>query len=292
MQKAQSAIGYIDNSDRSTRLTVAAALRHEYGNDAASMYFAWAGDDAGERAKRKWAIKARKVTMGSVYHLARQGGWKWEDDKPDPDAARRAIERKLEIEAEEQQIKQAQKAARSTAAGLWAQSEVPWPHPYLDEKKFSGELAEHCHARRHGKFLLIPAYDMEDALRFRGEVLDVQRIADGQKKFTYGGTGATGKAMMIFGGPRLSIVEGWATGVARFAGTGDTVLVSFTADNSVEAAYAARRVYPNRHITYVMDNDKSGTGQARAERASQVVNDIYKPRKVGHDYWDEWSSGV
>lgn len=293
LNKAKSALSYIDNGDRTVRLTVAAALRHEYGSDAEHAYLDWAGDDAGERAKWKWAAKARKVTMGSVYHMASRAGWKWtDDDKPDPDAARRAIQRKLELEAEEQRRKQAEKNARKTAAGLWEQSDVPWPHPYLDQKKFPDDIAEYCKARRYGRFLLIPAYNMDDALRGDGEIIDVQRIADGEKKFTYGGSGASGKAMMIDGGPKLSIVEGWATGVARFASTGDSVLVSFTADNSVDAAYAARRVYPNRHITYVMDNDKSGTGQARAERVSAIVDSIYKPKKVGHDYWDEWASGV
>lgn len=170
-------------------------------------------------------------------------------------------------------------------------------HPYLIRKRLPGaglrvataDMRARLYSVSAGRWidratvvragdLLVPMHDADGAL------VNLERIAapDGSKRGIAGGQ-RVGAFYVIPGtGPDRQRVacEGWATGAAWHAATGDAVAVAFSAGNlpTVAAAFGAQFV--------AADHDRKGAG----ERAAQATGLPYAmPANVGEDWHDVWA---
>jgi RecA-family ATPase len=113
--------------------------------------------------------------------------------------------------------------------------------------------------------ILIPMTDID------GNHTSLQRIcAAGEKRFDKGGK-VTGSFFTIGGGDTIAICEGLATGASIHKAAGHTVVVAFNAGNLEPVAIALRGKYPDRSIIICADNDESGVGLEKAQKAAQAI---------------------
>lgn len=100
-EKLLSALDAIPSDPRDTWVKVGMALKHKFGDAGRPIWEQWAAksekyDTAGSR---KWASFGRRdgVTVGSIFHWAKENGWKWEPPayKEDP-AIKRMIQSVIE----------------------------------------------------------------------------------------------------------------------------------------------------------------------------------------------------
>ncbi len=216
--------------------------------------------------------------------------------------AQRAAQAQAEAEraaaADALRDREAHTAAAEAARMAWeagAPAEVAG-QDYLRRKRLAGhglrvattDMCARLYSVRAGRWLdratvvragdlLIPMRDADGAL------VNLERIAapDGSKRGIAGGQ-RVGTFYVIPGtGPdaRRIVCEGWATGAAWHAATGDAVAVAFSAGNlpTVAAAFGAQFV--------AADHDRKGAG----ERAAQATGLPYAiPATIG-DWWDVWS---
>ena len=95
VERVRSALASIDSGDRETWVRMAFAIYAEYGDGGFDLWDAWSRTWPGyiERDARKtWSSAARGsasgrsgrgVTVASLFHLAKERGWRWDDDGPD-----------------------------------------------------------------------------------------------------------------------------------------------------------------------------------------------------------------
>ncbi|GEM_PF-1557119 len=76
------ALHYVDTDNRQNWITVGMALKNQYGDDALNLWLKWSGgsdkydhDDATVTWEGLKPRSENGVTIGSVFHLAKQGGW-------------------------------------------------------------------------------------------------------------------------------------------------------------------------------------------------------------------------
>ncbi|MEX7635248.1 primase-helicase zinc-binding domain-containing protein [Serratia marcescens] len=115
--------------------------------------------------------------------------------------------------------------------------------------------------------LLLPLYNAG------GEVVNVQLInSAGDKRMLAGGQ--VKAACHTLSGPDNAVIwltEGYATGLTVHRLTGETVCVALSANNLAAVAEQLRSHYPDARLLLAADNDRSGTGQARAAEAATLT---------------------
>ena len=156
---------------------VGMAIKSELGADGFDMFDAWSqGSERYDAAgtKETWrSIKAGgKVSIGTLFHIAKGYGFKWDDSsttgRPDPAAVKaQADARKARDEAERMATQARHSKAADQAAKLWAKASDNGQAPYLARK---GVQAFGVRAEKGGS-LLVPMVDEH------GVLWNVQRIA-------------------------------------------------------------------------------------------------------------------
>lgn len=261
MSDIADALRFIPADDRDTWVRMGMAIKSELGNAGWDVWAQWSENDSSWRerdARAVWkSIRSHGgIGIGSLYHLARQGGWTGTEPTPSPiDYAKRRAERAAEDRRfAEQQEREWNKAAER-AQKLVSESAIG-THQYLAEKGFPDERG-----LIHGQALLIPMRSMDNR-----KVQSIQQIWRGPegflKKFLPGGR-ARG-AVFAIGSEKASVLcEGYATGLSirealRAVYWPARVVVCFSAGN---LAHVAKRIGG----FVVADNDASGAGQKAAE---------------------------
>lgn len=230
---------------------MAAALKTECGDPAFDLFDTWSAQAASYKpasVKSTWrSVKPGHISIGSLYHMAEQHGWRGEraESKPaTPKRDYRAEERKQQIAWQ----KATQEAQEMISAASFES------HPYLVSKGFP----EHQGFVLNGE-LLLPMRDI-----CTGKLNSLQRIkSDGSKKFLFGGR-AKGSVFQHGRGSEVFLVEGYATALSllealRALYRQATVIVCYSAQNIPVVAQT-------RGHYVVADNDslKTGTGEREA----------------------------
>lgn len=273
-ESVRAALACISPEDRSTWLRIGMALHSSGLPEARSLWMEWSRGGSSFRpdtASATWrSFRPGTVTMGTLWFLARQGGWSGKSGTVAPgqlDALRERQERaakKAEAEREQRAASAAAEARRICRAAKLS------THPYLEAKGFP-RIRWLC----YGEDLVVP---MSGPLGVAG----YQCIKpDGAKRFLPPGCRAFGATYRL-GRNTASVwlVEGLATGLSvraalqRIGRGRDEIRICFSAG-------ALKRIGKGLVRGFVVaDNDASGTG---AEAAEATRLPWWMPPEEGQD---------
>jgi putative DNA primase/helicase len=294
MERARSALAYLNPADRTLWVRVAFALKSEFGDAAFEVFDSWGFDSYPRpqkevRATWKSASEGGSVTIGTLFWEAKQAGWKDDSKRTKPSAAdlvaRRESAERRRAEYERQEAEQHADAA-DRARSIWEASQPCDAHDYLDRK------AVQSHGLRVGRWdkidgdtgeilghvdgvLMIPIMD-----RTR-KIWSLQGIApDGSKLYLTGGAKrgnfyALGSRPQASGdgAPIFVLGEGYATCASVHAATGHMVLVCFDTSNLLPVAKALRERLPAAVILFAADNDEAGIDERLARAIERGAHD-------------------
>lgn len=305
IEKIKSALDYVSPDERAVWLKVGMGIRSELGEAGFEFFDNWSRCGSSYNAsdaKSVWKSfkSGGKVTIASLFYLAKDAGWSW--DQPDVRLSAEAIEKwraESRRKAEEAEAEKARlnAAAAKRAAAIWDAAEpASDDHPYLKRK---GVRAHGLRVGRwevidretgevrlvHPKALLVPIKDRTGALWslqaiFPMKVMggrDKDYLADGLK---VGHFHAIGKPAEQGGKKVFILCEGYATGASLQEATDHLVLVCFDTSGLLPVAVAIRERVPDAIILVAADNDlwtkrKDGTpynpGVEAATKAARVV---------------------
>lgn len=196
--------------------------------------------------------------------------WRAQTDRELSAAEQMQVTRKIADakKRREEEQKRTHERAADTVEKIWQNSgAASSDHPYLVKKGVDNHGARITGDGR----LVLPLFNDS------GELSSLQYIgADGDKKYHPGGK-AKGATWQIGSKKEtIYIAEGYATAASIFEATGQTVIISYTANNLVHAAKLARATYgATQKIVIVGDNDESGTGQKAAKEAAEAIGARY-----------------
>ena len=291
----RAALYSIPADDREVWWRMGAAIKSELGEAGFSLWDAWsrqsdryreASARATWRALRPTGRDGRAITVGSLYHLAKDYGWAGEapvKTAPSAEEKRQRAEARRR-EAEERKRREAEAAAKAEAMLMQADyvdprarngrhsHEVPSAHPYLVSKGFpeQGGLV-------HDGDLIIPMRHYRDYHRLQS----VQMIGpDGSKKFLPRGK-ASEAVYKIGKGAERYYCEGYATALSvraalqhLYRDRHSEVWACFSAGNIPKVARSSRR------SMVIADNDESGAGEWAAQ---QTGLPYWMPEEPGTD---------
>lgn len=294
LEQAINGLTYIDSSDRETWVKIAFALKDEYGELAEDAFLDWsatAPNFCTKAALATWkSAKQGSVKIGSLIHIAKQGGWQFSRPEPLPPhvlAARKAEQAKATAERLRLEQEDRAKAAKEAATRFNPASPANPNHPYLIAKMISP-----YDLKQEGNGLLIPIYCNK-------QLINLQVIyPNGQKLFIKGGQVKGGYSIIGNAGAMADdfyLVEGWATGASLHEATSKPVLVAFNAGNLLSVAIEARKAFPYAQIVIGADNDldhKSGVnvGVVKAQEAALAIRGQVSIPPIAGD-WNDYLAG-
>lgn len=227
---------------------------HRFGDKKACWYVAHeeygaAGDWKGERQAVKW--RANKE-----YRLPPEIKRQWKAEM----AAQRHV---WQAEEHEKHLEAAKEAARIFSGGSEGGTSA-----YLTRKQVTAYGVRFCEDT--APFIAVPVRDVA------GTLWSIQKIyEDGTKRFLPGGR--KGGCFHVLG--RLAVhsmaylCEGYATGAAVHATTGQAVVICFDAGNIKPVLAALAPFYPVKRWIIAADDDAYGTintGKVKAEEAAKA----------------------
>jgi putative DNA primase/helicase len=250
-EKARQALQYIDPScDRLTWVRMATALKDEFGQDGFELFDAWSkGSDKYEKHATRDTWKSvkpgRGVSIGSLYHEAKKGGfrphdWQTEAAPVRQNDEKRAAERAAALAQAEQEAAQQYAEAAQKAIAIYKQGHpVTADHPYIVRKSLQDhpwlqptaaavaprEMAAGNLAKLLGykpkadgvplsdRVLLIPMINGSSitTLEFIDEHGRKSALAGGLKKGSWHTPVPMGKHLADNPNTPIVVVEGWAT---------------------------------------------------------------------------------
>ena len=283
MNRAESALQFISPVEREVWVSMGMALQSEFGDAARDIWMDWSrqADSFNEISARSvWkSFRGTGVTLGSLFHEARQNGWRDEGfQKPTQeqiDAQRRAAEERMSREGQER-AKLAQKAAQKAA---WILSQCkPERHAYLDSKGFSEIEGLVWRPQDEVNLLCIPMYVGRD-------LVGIQLIdKHGNKKFLK--DQITSKAEFRIDSGAINASDWWVEGYASALSL-RACLAALKLRYRIHVTFSAGNLKRMAHSGYVIaDNDASQTGINSAiatglpywmdETVGNDINDFHK----------------
>ncbi len=284
IERVQSALSYIPAEDRRTWVNMAMAIRSEHGEDGFDVWDNWsrtADNYNASSAKSVWrSCRGHGVTMGSLFHEAKQRGWRDDSARtplsPAQQEARRREQLARQTREGQEREQEAQKAAQK--AGWIMHQTQQEQHAYLHSKGWPEAKGAVWHPDTEQNLLCIP-------MRIQGILVGVQMIdRHGAKKYLRGQRTSMAEYIISNEGRGCQdwFVEGYATGLSlreclhalrlRYR-----IHICFSADNLVKVAaqHGAGRV--------IADHDASLAGQRAAQKTGLPY---YLPPDVGQDFND------
>jgi putative DNA primase/helicase len=277
IDRIESALTFIDSSDRETWVNMGFAIQSELGDSGRELWMNWSREASSFKestALSVWrSFRGSGVTLGTLLHEARQNGWRDEGyQRPSPaqlDARRK--------EMEERQSKEAQDRIRR---GLRAAQKAEWilsqcqseTHAYLWSRGFPELQGLVWRPDDETNLLCIP-------MRIGGKLSSLQMIdKTGEKKFLT--DGITAKAELVFDahGPDWW-TEGWANGWSL-----KLCLQALKMPYRIHVCFSAQNMKRLAHSGHVIaDNDLSKTGE---EAAKATGLSYWLADEVGTDFND------
>jgi len=283
MNRAESALQFISPIERSTWVSMGMALQSEYGDAARGVWMDWSrqADSFKELdARAVWkSFKGVGVSIASLYHEARQNGWKDEGfQKPTHDqieAQRRAAAQRHNQDGIDR-AKAAQDAAKK-AAWILGQCKTE-KHAYLQTKGFPDLMGLVWRPTQENNLLCVPMY-------VSGALAGLQMIdREGNKKFLSGAITSQAEFCMDCSALNASDwwVEGYASGLSLRA-----ILSALKLSYRIHVTFSANNLKRMAHSGHVIaDNDLSETGANAAyatglpywmpETKGTDINDFHK----------------
>jgi putative DNA primase/helicase len=227
IESVRSALEHIPPGDRELWIRIGLALQSEFpGDDGFALFDEWSqrSESYSEHAVRdSWkSFKPGRVTLGTLWHKAKEHGYK--GSPPAPEAAAEAQRKKAHLAqqraAEEAQYRARADQAARDAVALWSEASDEGASPYLDRKAVRG----------HGVRFTADSTLLVPMCNARGELVNVQRIAPTkptaeetkrgkrEKRFLLGGrkSGCWHQIGQASGADVVVLGEGYATGATIF----------------------------------------------------------------------------
>lgn len=260
--RIESALAHIPADHRDTWLMAAMGIKAELGEDGFDLWDSWsqqAKSYSAQAARSVWkSCKGSGVSIGSVFHEAKQNGWVDNDKHARPTPCQIEARQHAAAEratAEGQAREQAQQQAARKAAWIMHQCQ-PEQHAYLQSKGWAEAKGAVWWAGDDDNLLCIP-------MRVGSALVGVQMIdREGGKRYLTGQR-TSGAEYCIDNSGRGAqdwFVEGFATGLSlreclQALRLRYRIHVAFSASNLVKVA----ALYCGGLV--VADTDASGTGE-------------------------------
>ncbi|ALL66130.1 DNA primase, phage-associated [Paraburkholderia caribensis MBA4] len=284
-ERARLALDHIEPDDRDKWRKVGMALKAEFGDDGFSLWNEWSQRSQSYKAKDArdvWkSFKGGKITINTLFHLAKAGGFDPRAHKAKPldpaERAQRDLQRSEREAKERVQLEAKQNAAADLAEQIWsAAAPAPADHPYLIRKRIAaGSLRVYRGELRIGTAacdgaLIVPARDPAGKLWTLEFILE-----DGQKRFLPNGRksgcfGWIGGAVTS----TLLIGEGYATCDTVAAATGFPAAVAFDVGGLLSVAVKLREQYPDARIVLCADDDHKTPGNPGVSKAREAAETV------------------
>lgn len=283
LETAERMLSYVRGADdRDTWVKMANILKDEYGEEARAAWIDWGQQSASfnERdARDVWKTagggSGSRATMGTVVHLAKEGGYKREasERRMSPEEIADSIARRDARQAEHaRQEAIATASAAAEANDFWQHATPAESHPYLSRKNIAGSgariLDEMPATRIDPETGEIHTFTVRNVLLVPmrhgpGPLVGLQAInADGSKRFLRG-TPVSG-AYHVLGKPdrrgTVVIAEGFATAATIHQATGLCTVVAFNAGNLRPVAEKIRAAMPDARLVIAADDDAFTAG--------------------------------
>jgi putative DNA primase/helicase len=267
------------------------AVKSELGEGGFEVWNAWSQSADSYRAadaRSVWkSIHAGKVGVGSIFHLAKQHGWR-PDRAYAPVSPAELLERRERQEAARRKS-EAEEAARHQEAAAKARltrnaSGPCESHPCLEMKGVKshglrvGDWPKWIEGPDGWREIVIPEALLIPMTDEHGDIWNLQAIfpekhpeLDRDKDFISGGR----KAGLFFtiGEPTdsLLIAEGFATAATVHEATGYQTFVAFDCGNLKAVALTIRRLNPGKRIIICGDNDRFTNGNPGVTKAREAA---------------------
>lgn len=299
IERIREALHFTPASDREHWVRMGMAIKSELGDTGFDVWEGWSQQDESfdtQAARDVWkSIRAGgKVTIGTLFHEAKQHGWR--DDgthqMPTPDEiAERQRQNAERAAQEEAEIARERADTAKKAAAIWkAATEAKAENPYLSSKHVSpvatlreidagaaaailGYAPKSGGDLLTGRLLVVPVK--------QGEGLSTLELIDGEKRKAAlagrgtkaGGYWATGQLPKGDGdGLTLLIGEGVATVLSGKEASGHPAIASLSDGNLPTVAKAMRERYPAAALVILADLVKAtGAPDPHAIEAAQTV---------------------
>jgi putative DNA primase/helicase len=272
---------------------VGMALKHELGEAGFDEFDAWS--QGGETYKAKatrdtWrSIKASgAVGIGSLFHLAKQHGFKFETTQaPAPPATPEQLKARNEARRAEAAREQAERGRRQRDAA--AEAARAWGEASEAGADAAGYLVRKA-AKPYGVRINAAGALLVPMRNATGELCNVQTIKpakpdDGgpDKLFLKGGrkSGLLHWCGTPDGAPVLLIAEGYATAASIHEATGRPVAVAFDCGNLAPVVRALRGRFPAARIVIAGDDDRAtaartgrNPGREKATEAAKLAQGV------------------
>lgn len=282
MSRIACALSYVPADDRDVWVSMGMAIKSEIGDDGFDLWDRWSQSAPSYReasAKAVWKSIKRSggVTIGTLFHVARDNGWLDEDSHAAP-----ITYKPHDASAEEAETHRKQASAARKASELLAQTK-PDVHPYLKEKG----LPDAATLVLPDGGLLVPMRDADSNGLIGAQVIRLTNN-EWEKKFLPGQRSSMAVYRIGMGTTPI-FCEGLATGLSiseavRQMRLALSVVVCFSAGNLTKVAKSAGKGF------VLADNDQSGTGE-RAAIATGLPWEM--PDQTGEDCNDVFMrSGV
>lgn len=261
MNRAESALQFISPVERETWVAMGMALHSEFGDAARDIWTNWSrgADSFNELSARSvWkSFRGTGVTIASLYHEARQNGWRDEvfqqPTAQQVEDQRKAVAERASKEGQER-VLAAEKAAKK-AEWIVGQCKLE-QHAYFDSKGFKELKGMVWWPEEQNNLLCLPMHV--------GKFLVGLQMIDrtGAKKFLSGQR--TSKAEFVFDTGTLNAVDWWVEGYASGLSL-RACLAALKLRYRIHVTYSAGNLKRMAHSGYVVaDNDLSGTGKQAA----------------------------
>lgn len=264
--EVQTALSYLDPSDRDLWVRLGMAVKVELGAAGFDVWDEWSSSALNYKAKAakstwKSFKDSGRVGIGTLFFLAKERGY-----QPSGEAhvltAEEIAARHERQAAAERAIVEEQARVSDKALGIWRKLPDSGKSDYLQRKgvgAFGVRFAK-------GGAIALPAVDVG------GKLWGLQFIqADGNKVFL-SGMRKHGCFHRIKGGSVLAFAEGYATGATIHMATGWSVMVCFTGENLKPVAVSAREKWPERVFVVCGDDDRSNPKNPGRKHASEVAS--------------------
>lgn len=264
------------NIDRNAWAAVAMALKAEFGEEAFDLFDTWSEGGESYRSadcRSTWkSVRADGgVGLGTLIHMAKQGGWS--PEKPelsDADKKKLAEERsarreKIKAKAQQEVRVRQEKVdrCRERSAEIWQGLSESGRSEYLASKNVRAWGVRFARGR-----LAVPVCDVA------GLLVGLQWIDErGGKKFLTGTQKSGSWHMIGEPSPRapLAVAEGYATAATIHQATGWPVAVAFDAGNLSPVAAALYERYPNALFMVCADDDWKTEGNPGVSKATEAA---------------------
>jgi len=283
MDREASALAFISPVERDKWVAMAMALRSEFGDAALDTWLDWSrgADSFRERdAMAVWkSCKGQGITMGTLYHEAKQAGWQDDSKFQKPTASQLAARRQEAAQRASREGQARVRLARQAAEKAeWILGQCKSEkHAYLHSKGFQDLEGAVWRPDDKSNLLCIP-------MRIDGKISSLQMIdKEGVKKFLTDGIASQAEYRFVAG--RLAAdywCEGFATGLSLRA-----CLHALSKPYRIHVTFSAHNLKRMAHSGYVIaDHDINLVGEAAAKEtglpywlAPEVgtdLNDLHK----------------